>query len=729
MLENSIVCQEQSGVREHRTELVPYPIDMSSWLIPLPVPMTGSQEAECSDPMRIAQYTLALWNRYCITHTESDRSAFLMKARWFVVHEVQIGDGFSSWPTTFPHAQVATRGSWLSALTQGCAVSLLTRAYQLTHEDIFRQVAARASNTFLQDILDGGVSSPMGSNGIFFEEVAVYPAAHSFDGFIYAIVGLYDSVAQTQDPQIEDLVRRALKTFRNSIDEFDADFWTYTDLVQRQLTLPAQLERQIHLLEILAKQTGDNCYETVATRWKGYHRRAGSRLRYYANNMLACSRRAFIKSVRTVLLPSSPAIPPIRACIPLNSLATGGILTVLRGVEQVTEDIWDIEYVTRYIELERQEHVIHVFGTAMMAPWQFPTVWVYIWDGFRKLISLMRQGAGYHLFLPQDGVFTAMCAGLASKLTGRRTVCVDHANLTLVDSDIYREERKRALLLKNWPRRLMSTALLMAYWPTLDCIARISARVVDHFLIPGVVGDGVEEICEGFGIPQSRLTRFNSMIDVGRHRVLGESEQAVEREKNNLPADAIVVAIICRLSPEKGLEIALESIRQSLSALEPEYRTRLRVVIAGDGPSRQSLEEEVRRLDLHETCVFWGDISADDVITLLAISHIFLYTSTRGACIPMAVLEAMASGCAVIATTQPLSNTVLLAQGRGRIVQPGNARETAVALTALVSNPTHCRSVGKDAREYVSVQHSPMMFRRLLQRVTFWSNLDDLLYG
>jgi len=702
-----------------------YPIDMASFLMTSPPLSVDVLQSGGGDPMDVAPYALALWNRDCVTDAETTQ--FLALAHWLVEHEVLIGDDFSGWPTTRSHPSLRTSGSWLSARTQGCVVSVLTRAYQVTHEDLFLNVAERAVRTFTHDILDGGIQSPVGSSGLFFEEVAVYPATHHFDGFVYAMVGLYDYCALRPANGLNHLMQRALETLRGVIAEFDTGFWTYTDLTHRQLTSSIQLFRQIHLLEVLAEQSADSFYATVAARWTRYRVLPGSRRRASASRLAAYGRRALLEGIRHTLLPSRIGGPSVRVSVPLNSLATGGILTVLRGVTQVTKDIWTIEYLTRYVDLDEKGYSVHLFGSAMMAPWQFPTVWVYMWDGFRKILMLARQGRSYDFFLPQDGVFTAAATGLAAKITGARTVCIDHANLTLVDNDIYREERKKALLLKPFPWRILSGVLLKMYWPTLKSIAHLSARVVDHFLVPGVVGDGVEEICQGFGIPQSRLTRFDSMINVKRHIVFDASERAGEREKKGLLANAIVVAIICRLSSEKGLEIALASIQQTLAMLEPADKARLRVVIAGDGPLRESLEEDVRRRDLGGTCLFWGDISADDVIRLLAISDIFLYTSTRGACMPMAVLEAMASGCAVIATTQPLANTVALADGRGVIVQTGNVEETTAALVRLVCNPTQCRVIGKAARAYISVQHSPLIFRRMLQRVSFWSNLDDLL--
>jgi len=298
-------------------------------------------------------------------------------------------------------------------------------------------------------------------------------------------------------------------------------------------------------------------------------------------------------------------------------------------------------------------------------------------------------------------------------------------HLTLLKSQAYRAERLAIVANRPWYRRLLARFLFPFYWPSLWLLALIAAHLTDYFLVPGITGDGVEEACQQLGIPASRLVRFASMIYIEDHIVLDPMTQAALRRKKNLPADGIVVAIICRLAPEKGLEVALESIRLTVAQLSSTYRERLRVVIAGDGPLRQQMESDVERLGLSQTCTFYGNLSKDEVLTFLSMSNIFLYTSIRGACFPMAVLEAMASSCAVIASTQPMSNAHLLAEGRGIAVHPGDVEETSMALVKLITDLDLCRRMGQLSREYIQTYHNPEEFKRTLQRATYWPGLGE----
>jgi glycosyltransferase involved in cell wall biosynthesis len=154
---------------------------------------------------------------------------------------------------------------------------------------------------------------------------------------------------------------------------------------------------------------------------------------------------------------------------------------------------------------------------------------------------------------------------------------------------------------------------------------------------------------------------------------------------------------------------------------------RVRVIIAGDGPSRAQVEETIHDCGLSQTCALWGETSTTDVISLLGMSDIFLYTSVRGACLSMAVLEAMASGCAVVASTRPLSNARLLAEGRGIAVPAEDVEQTGRALARLVNDVELCHIMGRAARDYVVRHHSAVGFRRVLTRATYWSHLNELL--
>ncbi|GHO82737.1 hypothetical protein KSZ_07430 [Dictyobacter formicarum] len=339
----------------------------------------------------------------------------------------------------------------------------------------------------------------------------------------------------------------------------------------------------------------------------------------------------------------------------------------------------------------------------------------------------MHHDAGYQLLLPQDGVFSSAFTALVGKLAGVRVVAMDHGNLTWLENEVFRAERLRQPAKKSWlrPRQWLAHLQFTFYWFSLRLLASISARYVDHFLIPGVDGDEETDACTRLSIESSRITRYAPMIELSYYPVLDDNEKAQKRKQYGIAPDAIIIAQVCRLAPEKGIEVALEAFDYMFADLTPDHKARVQVILGGDGPLRQYLETQVHKRGLSQSVAFWGDLSRQKVIDLLSLSDISLYSSLRGVGMPLSILEAMASSCAVVATPEPLANVTMLADERGIIVAAGNALQTGMALTRLVSDLDLCQRMGQAARNYVAQYNNPVQLSRTLARVTGWSSLDD----
>jgi|GEM_PF-1765577 len=259
--------------------LLPYPIDM--WpLLDLPgqiLDETGVVYTLQTDvypgayhPTDIAQYALVNWNAYLKTKDEQYRQIFMTQARWLVTHETRIAENAGGWPIPFPNQEFHATEPWLSALTQGAGISVLVRAYQTTGEDVFMQSARRAVHTFELDILDGGVSCTVGDDGVFFEEVAVYPAAHILNGYILSLFGVYDYVALTNDARIQALIERSLATLHTLIDDFDLGYGSRYDLLSKSPTNRFYHALHVTLLDALAQYSGCRHCAMLAARWARY---------------------------------------------------------------------------------------------------------------------------------------------------------------------------------------------------------------------------------------------------------------------------------------------------------------------------------------------------------------------------------------------------------------------------------------------------------------------------
>jgi glycosyltransferase involved in cell wall biosynthesis len=145
------------------------------------------------------------------------------------------------------------------------------------------------------------------------------------------------------------------------------------------------------------------------------------------------------------------------------------------------------------------------------------------------------------------------------------------------------------------------------------------------------------------------------------------SAEERSRARDRFGVREFCVAVIGRLSPEKGHRTLFQAAR----------RTPATLLIAGDGPLRAELEQSAHGADAR----FLGYLEdARDVFA--AADVIALPSSTEG--LPLAALEALALGrCLVASAVGELPE--LLSGGAGVLVPPGDAPALARALEQVRS--------------------------------------------
>ena len=382
---------------------------------------------------------------------------------------------------------------------------------------------------------------------------------------------------------------------------------------------------------------------------------------------------------------------------------------MLAGVERAMAGEWELEYLTPHVGDSDAQRVIHRFGTGDVHPRNVPQVWEYVRSGSKAVAELL-QSAHYDLLLPQDGAYSGFFTIRGAAGSGIPVVPMDHGNVTLPGSPSFRDERLAQPRRRLTPRSL-SLARFALYRRALARMAAEVARSADAFL---AAGDDVAAAWRQFGAPAGRVVRFPFALDVGAYEPLSSSERIAERARAGIPADAVVLSMVNRLVPEKVPVFALRAIARAASLLPQEQRRRLHVRIAGDGPLRGQVEAEMRGLGLASTCSLTGALSPEGVIRLLRISDAFLYTASRGIN-SLAVLEAMAAGCAVVGTTTPLLIAEYLDEGRGIAVPQGDLEATAREVARVVGDPELAHEMGTRARAYVVRHHTDAALRSSLR--------------
>ncbi len=161
-----------------------------------------------------------------------------------------------------------------------------------------------------------------------------------------------------------------------------------------------------------------------------------------------------------------------------------------------------------------------------------------------------------------------------------------------------------------------------------------------------------------------------------------EPSQPVDaiRRALQIRPDAPVILSTGRLATQKGFEYLIEAV----SLLKRQHSQPFQVIIAGEGPLKDSLQKQIHRLGLDSHVRLIGFYRA--IGDLYAIADLVVLPSLWEG-LSIALLEAMASGKPIITTTIG-SNLEATDQGRAALlVPPKDAPALARAILQLLSDP------------------------------------------
>lgn len=171
------------------------------------------------------------------------------------------------------------------------------------------------------------------------------------------------------------------------------------------------------------------------------------------------------------------------------------------------------------------------------------------------------------------------------------------------------------------------------------------------------------------------------------------------RRRYGLTGQAALIGCFGRLSPEKGHRFLL----QALAALAAEL-TEVHLLVAGDGPQRQVVEDLASKLALQSRVHFCGHHSSmRDLYE--AIDLLVLPSLSEG--LPNVVLEAMSMNVPVLATNVGALSEVIQDGANGWLVPPGDSEVLAAKLKEIFSNPSILKEVGTRARSSLFPKFSP----------------------
>lgn len=214
-------------------------------------------------------------------------------------------------------------------------------------------------------------------------------------------------------------------------------------------------------------------------------------------------------------------------------------------------------------------------------------------------------------------------------------------------------------------------------------MTRISAYLCSSIIVPS---HAVRDVLLDAGIPKRKI----HVIYNGVPMPASQPNRSSARTNLRLPQDAFVISTLARLDPHKGIADLIEA-----AALVPDPLGKLRVVIAGDGVERTSLEE-LAALRLGGRAMFLGRVP--DTASVYAASDVFVLPSHLEG-FGLVYIEAAFHGVPSIGTNVGGVPDAILDGKTGLLVPPGDPPLLAASICRLRDDPKLRLRLGLAAKE------------------------------
>ena len=224
----------------------------------------------------------------------------------------------------------------------------------------------------------------------------------------------------------------------------------------------------------------------------------------------------------------------------------------------------------------------------------------------------------------------------------------------------------------QWMRRL--------YRPFVNHYCALSSELGDYLV-------------DKVNVPPARITQIYNGVD---------SERFQRGDKGRLPIDGCpfgrpehwLVGTVGRMQSVKN-QVSLAHAFVRALEIDPTLRTRLRLVMVGDGPLRSECQAILATAGVSELA--WLPGERNDVANIMRGLDCFVLPSLAEG-VSNTILEAMASGLPVIATNVG-GNAELVSHGlTGELVSAANPEALTESLLKLVRDPTMALAMGRAGR-------------------------------
>lgn len=239
----------------------------------------------------------------------------------------------------------------------------------------------------------------------------------------------------------------------------------------------------------------------------------------------------------------------------------------------------------------------------------------------------------------------------------------------------------------------------LALQHTAECLERRILNATSHI---GAVSEPIRSWAISLGVDRDRVTVLPNGVNIDRFA----HAEAVENERLNAD-DRPVVGFVGTLKAWHGTSTLIKAISYIARVNGKEKTPRL--LIVGDGPQREMLEQLAVDEGIADLTVFTGSVQHGEIPSWIARMDIAVapYDDMQNFYFsPLKVFEYMAAGKAIVASRIGQITSSLTDAEDALLYQPGSVESLANQILNLLNNPEMRDTLAKNARASAVANHS-----------------------
>lgn len=221
------------------------------------------------NPTYICLWALASLQMYVKTKNKKYYKDFFTQVEFLKRNVVYRDRNTAVWETNFDWIEkdAVLKAPFVDAMTQGLAISVLVRAYMMKKDREILKILKKSSKIYSINIKNGGIKAVVNGK-TFYEEYPAYPLSFILDGFIFALIGLYDLYELTGDKNVYKMFKDGVNGLNNRLEKWDfMGLWSWYGS-HGYLSSPMYNKMNSCLLQIIAEMVNSEKMKQTALSWR-----------------------------------------------------------------------------------------------------------------------------------------------------------------------------------------------------------------------------------------------------------------------------------------------------------------------------------------------------------------------------------------------------------------------------------------------------------------------------